>query len=118
MSSGGALPDLSTILSRVTENPQAMNMLSSLLGGAGSAEKPPKEESEVPAKESIADAKESVPAISAMKPRGSRRGEDKRRLLLALKPFLSPGRQSALDTLLLVLEATSLLSFGKEPPCT
>ena len=118
MSSGGALPDLSTILSRVTENPQAMSMLSSLLGGVGGTEKPQKEQGAEPAKETVADAKESVPAISAIRPRGSRRGEDKRRLLLALKPFLSPGRQSALDTLLLVLEATSLLSFGKEPPCT
>lgn len=115
MSNGGTLPDLSTILSRVTENPQAMSMLSSLLGGMGDTENTQKKE---PSKEDKTDTEESAPILSTVKPRGNRRGEDKRRLLLALKPFLSPARQSALDTLLLVLEATSLLSFGKEPPCT
>ena len=48
MSEGG-LPDLSGILARVTENPQAMSMLSSLLGGMGekSPKEPPPDESDV-----------------------------------------------------------------------
>ena len=116
--SGSSLPDLSTILSRVTENPQAMSMLSSLLGGMSQAdqvEKAKKEETDTKAE---AESKESAPAMLAVKPRGNRKTEEKKRLLLALKPFLSPQRQAALETLVLVLEATSLLSFGKEPPCT
>lgn len=111
--SEGGLPDLSGILSRVTENPQAMSMLSSLLGGM--VEKPPKVDT--PPKQDKEEEKEATPVFL---PKHERRGrhEDRRRLLLALKPFLTKERQRALETLLPVLEAIDLLSFGKEPPCT
>lgn len=120
MSEGERLPDLSTIIARVSENPQAMSMLSSLLGG----EPPPV--GEVPrtdapqGTEKAENAEEaSVTALAPTAKEGrSRRHEERRRLLTALKPFLSKERQNALETLLLVWEATALLAPRKEPPCT
>ena len=109
MSEQGGFPDLSGILSRVTENPQAMSMLASLLGGATKKEEPREDPRE----------KEDCQVISSpmpSKPHG-KRDEDRRRLLLALKPFLSRERCQVLETLLLVLDAISLLPKGKEPPC-
>ncbi len=121
---GGGLPDLSTILSRVSENPQAMAMLSSLLGDVKEAptekeshkEEPLKEEGE--SKKDPPDAKEAMSLPIPLHRGKGGKHEDRRRLLIALKPFLSAERRQALETLLLVLEATSLFSFGKEPPCT
>ena len=113
MSDGGGLPDLSGILARVTENPQAMSMLSSLLSGMGE-----KSEKEPPPNKP--ESKEREEVRPAFMPQHARHGkhEDKRRLLLALKPFLTPERQKALDMLLPLLEAISLFIPGKEPPCT
>lgn len=110
MNENGAVPDLSNILARVTENPQAMSMLASLLSGTpkktSQEEKPPQtEEPEV------------LPALIQQTTHKSKRDEDRRRLLLALKPFLSKERCQVLETLLLVLDAISLLPKGKEPPC-
>lgn len=122
MSDGGGIPDLSTILSRVTENPQAMSMLSSLLGGMGKPSEPSptragKEQGE--GGEPSDEATETpVLAMGHPPPKGGGRREEKRRLLLALKPFLSRERRGALEALLLVLDATALFAPGKEPPCT
>ena len=112
MSDSGGLPDLSGILARVTENPQAMSMLSSLLGGAGES---PKKEND--SEESKQEKEDAAPVFMPKHGRGGKH-EDKRRLLLALKPFLSPERQRALDMLLPLLEAITLFMPGKEPPCT
>ena len=116
MSDSGGLPDLSGILSRVTENPQAMSMLASLLGGMG--EKPPAEKEPPKASHEASVASDEKPIILPSPPRKGRKEEERRRLLIALKPFLSPERQRALDTLLPILEALSLLMPRKEPPCT
>ena len=111
----GGFPDLSGILARVSENPQAMSMLSSLLGGM--SESPPSAE-EKRESEKREEAKD-VPAFMPSKPHsGGKAHEERRRLLLALKPFLSRERRQALETLLVVLDAISLLPLGKEPPCT
>ncbi|MBE6655346.1 MAG: hypothetical protein E7609_00550 [Ruminococcaceae bacterium] len=114
MSDSGGFPDLAGILARVTENPQAMSMLSSLLGGT--PEKPPHTEQDK--EEFKEETKDSVPALASPKPRKGGRQEERRCLLLALKPFLSRERCQALETLLIVLDAIALLPFGKEPPCT
>ena len=110
MSENGALPDLSGILARVTENPQAMSMLASLLGGASKKDVT----EEQPSK---AEEPEVLPALMPQRAPKSKRDEDRRRLLIALKPFLSRERCQVLETLLLVLDAISLLPKGKEPPC-
>lgn len=112
MSDSGGLPDLSGILARVTENPQAMSMLSSLLGGMAEST-----ETENDPKEKKEEKRDAAPVFMPKHGRGGKH-EDKRRLLLALKPFLSPERQRALDMLIPLLEAITLLMPGKEPPCT
>jgi len=111
VSEGGGIPDLSGILARVTENPQAMSMLASLLGGSSKQERHEEEP------HTRGDG-ELLPALPPPKGQKSRRDEDRRRLLLALKPFLSKERCQVLETLLIVLDAISLLPRGKEPPCT
>ena len=107
--------NFSDILSRVTENPQAMAMLSSLLGG--SMPFSPKEAEAPPPKK-----EETVETVSVLAkphiPHKDEKAEQRRRLLVALKPFLSKERGQALETLLVVLDAISLLPRGKEPPCT
>ena len=110
MSEGGGIPDLSGILARVAENPQAMSMLASLLGGA-----PKKDFSEDATPKT--EEKDLLPAFIPQKSQKSKKDEDRRRLLLALKPFLSRERCQVLEALLLVLDTISLLPRGKEPPC-
>ena len=109
MSDGGNIPDLSGILARVTENPQALSMLASLLGGLSKKENA-EEHAHKP------EDGDLLPALMPQKQK-SRKEEDRRRLLLALKPFLSRERCQVLETLILVLDAISLLPKGKEPPC-
>lgn len=115
MSDTGGFPDLTGLLARVTENPQAISMLSSLLGGSVASKPSQKEEKEEPPQKEECDA---IPVIAPPKRHTKGRQEDRRRLLIALKPFLSKERCQALDTLLIVLDAISLLPSGKEPPCT
>ena len=118
MNDGGGLPDLSGLLSRVTENPQAMSMLGSLLGGM-SAKPPPSPPPEEPPKEdSAAEEPREKPVFSTLPPHRGGKQEERRRLLLAIRPFLSPERRRALETLLPILEALALLLPRKEPPCT
>lgn len=114
MSDTGGLPDLAGLLTRVSENPQAMSMLSSILGGM-TAKPPPEEKKEETPKSEECD---SVPVLVQPKRHTKTKQEERRRLLVALKPFLSKERCQALETLLIVLDAISLLPSGKEPPCT
>ena len=115
MNAQGGIPDLSSLFSRVTENPQALTMLSSLLGG-GMKNTSAKEEDEQ--KNASEEEKKAMPVFLAQEGRQNHRHEDKRRLLLALKPFLSQERRQALETILVVLDAISMLPQRKEPPCT
>lgn len=109
-----SLPDLSDIISTVSANPKALAMLSSLLGGA-SAEKSHTNEG----CEECTEKQEVPPCLpTPVKGKKNDKNEDRRRLLTALKPFLSPERRQAVTTLLLILDGLSLLSAGKEPPCT
>ena len=116
MSEQGSFPDLSSIISRVTENPQALAMLSSLLGG-GNREMHPKEEAP-PQSNADPCEKNELPVCITKEEKPNRRHEDKRRLLLALKPFLTHERRQALDTILIVWDALAMLPQRKEPPCT
>ena len=110
-----SLPDLSEIIGAISGNPKALAMLSSLLGGI-ETEKSTVEEKDTERKANNESPTPRLPAPIKGTPRG--KNEDRRRLLMALKPFLSHERCQAVDTLLLVLEGLSLLSMGKEPPCT
>ena len=114
MSETGSL-GISEILSRVTENPQAMSMLSSLLGGVASSHSESSPSGQEKERESVGVAPVLTRAQSTHR---DGKAEERRRLLLALKPFLSKEREQALETLITVLDAISLLPRGKEPPCT
>lgn len=93
-------PDLSGILSQISSNPNAMAMLSSLLGNMSPPPKKRAEEND--------DCEREI-----LLPKPSSSFEDRRRLLLALKPFLSPERCQTVDLLLMILEAASAFQKGK-----
>ena len=103
---GTPLPDLSGILSKIMSNPEAMTMLSSLLGNQ-STKSAPKEKKENEREPAIASILPPTPAKAS--PR-----EERRRLLLALKPFLSKERCEAIDRILMITDALSLLQTEKK----
>lgn len=84
-------PDLSQMLSQIMANPKAVSMLSGLLGGT-SLHAPGSE------------AEHPVP-----RPPVSPRDEDRRRLLLALKPYVNKERRHAIDKILMITDALALL---------
>lgn len=97
-------PDLSGILSQISSNPKALSMLSTLLGNMGNAHQ--KAETE-------ARAEPSDAALTVLQPPKRCGFEERKRLLLALKPFLPPERCQTVDLLLMVVEAFSALRQGK-----
>lgn len=98
------MPDLSSLLGKIMENPSALSMLTDALGGAikGPSEK---------RVEAAPGENDSVAALARPAPSAAKdpRQEDRRRLLCALKPFLSPERGEALDRILKASELLSLL---------
>ena len=94
---GAQVPDLSHMLSQIMENPRALSMLTSLLGNATAGGTKPS-----------ADTTTEKPPIPLSKPT-STADENRRRLLMALKPFVSQGRRHAIDKILMITEALSLL---------
>lgn len=103
---GTPMPDLSGMLSKVMTNPDAVAMLSSLLGN-----QMPKMKDEEK-KEDVAEEKEVI-ALPAPRAKENSTREKRRRLLLALKPFLSSERASAIDRILMITDALSLLQNEK-----
>lgn len=99
------MPDLSGMLSKVMANPDAVAMLSSLLGN-----QMPKMKDEE--KKEDAEEKEVI-ALPAPRAKENSTREKRRRLLLALKPFLSSERASAIDRILMITDALSLLQNEK-----
>lgn len=96
-------PDLSGILSQISSNPKALSMLSALLSGMGNAPKP-----------KDADCHDqNTSELAVLKPHRNTSFEDRKCLLQALKPFLSPERCQTVDMLLMVLEAFSVFQKGK-----
>ncbi len=99
-------PDLSGLLSKVMSNPNAMHMLSSLLGGTPGEKHEEKQDvppCECKTEEKLLPSCHKEPSLK----------EKRRQLLLALKPFLSQERQQALDRILMISEALSLLQSEK-----
>ena len=125
-------PDLSSALEKILANPELISMVASTLGAPPSAP-PQKEEvasNDAPPepKEETEDASASIPAgiserISSLAPLlssltggkgkdGSHRGgkEDHRACLLrALKPYLNPSRQEAIDYMIRLSELSEVL---------
>ena len=95
------MPDLSGLLSGLLKNPEALSMLSSLLGQMP----PPKPPSH----------QEKPPSLPANALTSSPKQENARKALLcALKPFLSPERQRAIDLVLMLQDTMELFRKDKE----
>lgn len=94
-------PDLSALLSGLTGNPQAMAMLSSLLG---SMQAPPGNAEEA----HNAASEEKRPQTPPCREKGSPAEQNRRRLLLALKPYMSPARCQAIDRILMITDAIAM----------
>lgn len=97
----GSVPDLSGMLGALLANPQAISLVSSLLGGAlkgaGETEKPPPPPP---------CAEHEMPPLLPPVPKKS---DPRTGLLDALRPYLSPARCEMVDTLLRILELLALL---------
>ena len=107
-------PDLSALLGSVLSNPNAMAMLSSLLGGVRS------ESPAVPEEAKKSEAEQAIPALLSLG--GGKRAADRREnrdkaLLCALKPYLSPPRRELVDRLIGILYVIELAGplLGIEP---
>lgn len=92
--SEGSSPDLSRIINIIMENPRLIEEISALAkasdeGGSASVSEPPREEVRA---EPVA-AQKSEPRVGT-----GRRGE----LLGALKPYLSPERAKAIDSMMTI----------------
>ena len=103
---GAPMPDLSGILSKVMAHPEALSMLSSLLGGGG---KPPPKEEHCEKREECDRECECAVVLPEKRCKKDSIREERRRLLLALKPFLSKEKQSAVERMIRMLELTDVI---------
>lgn len=135
MSDEQRMPDLSQLLSGVMANPQALSMLSSLLGNMGKSVPPPMSEAcredppengncrcpndeECPMRKGCpahshkpcCEERESALLPSCQKSAA----ENRKRLLEALKPYLSAERCRALERILTIAEALNALRSSKQ----
>ncbi len=108
---GTPMPDLSGILSKVMANPEALSMLSSLLGGVP---KPPSKEEHCEKREECDRECECAVVLPEKRCKKDSIREERRRLLLALKPFLSKERCEAIDRIILITDTLSLLQTEKK----
>lgn len=108
---------LGQMLSAVMENPDALAMLTRLLGGAGETEvtEAPTQEEAAPTPD---EAGEATP-VGLFSHGHSRRGSSRRELFLAMRPYLSKRRCASVDRMLRamelyeIIEETQLLKGGK-----
>ena len=92
-------PDISKVISVIMQNPALIEEISSLMGKAG--ETGAKKESEKPEPEPQSEA-ECV--IATPEIREGARGADRKRLLGALKPYVSKERAKAIDSMISISE--------------
>ena len=91
MSEPNAMPDLSGIIEKIASNPAALSMLTTLLGRTQ-------------------ETKPSAPAPTALLSEAKHTAKDERiALLMALKPFLSKEKQSAVERMIRMLELTVVI---------
>ena len=97
MSDADKTPDISKIISVLMENPDIIEKISSL-AKTDNRESPSREES--------AEKEKSAPAVSVMSEEedGAMRRERRSRLLCAIKPYLEPRRQEAIDSMIAIAE--------------
>ena len=127
------MPDLSGLLGALLSNPSALATVINLFSGLGGQKEAPCASEEVPCPPPCpedcppphpdekacglphpppcreeCDGKPPPPCPPCPLPRKKRRCDERRALLFALRPFLSEGRQGALDSILSVLEILEL----------
>ena len=111
----GEAPDLSGILGSLLSNPAALSSIAELLGGLRpqAAEVSPGEETATASAESPrGEESAAAAALPTLLPQG-RHGE-RRVLLSALGPYLSPRRRRTLDGAIRLLEIVELFRDGRE----
>ncbi len=106
--------NLAPLLEKLGQNPAAVSMLQSLIGGLGGGQSAPEnlphgdtEAAESEHREDDPREGESVPAISFSPPPappGYGHGKGRREVLLSLRPFLSEKRCATVDRVLRALE--------------
>ena len=99
-------PDISRVISVIMEHPELVAQISSLLSSSPESETEP---TEVPVKET---EPHTEPAEEASLPTRVSDGSPRRHLLLAIKPYLSEKRSSAIDTMLTVSEILDKMRRG------
>ena len=100
---------LSEMLSRITEDPKANQMLSQILGGMGAAEA---EETPMPQVEAQppSDKAEPANALPFSLPSGAlSHGKGRRGVLNALRPYLSQRRCASLDRMIRAMELYEII---------
>lgn len=112
----GEAPDLSGILGSLLSNPAALSSIAELLGGLrpqAAVEVSPGEETATASAESPrGEESAAAAALPTLLPQG-RHGE-RRVLLAALGPYLSPRRRRTLDGAIRLLEIVELFRDGRE----
>ena len=108
-------PDLSAAIERLMANPELISTVASVLGGGKpfspkEAVPPPSELEQPPATPTSTESKKEVPPdlqglVATLSPflsgaGGEKKDDPRARLLRALKPYVSPARQEAIDTML------------------
>ncbi len=98
-------PDISGMLSTILQNPNAKNTLMSLLGSG---------EEEVSEAPPPAEPEETEAVYAQLEaPAGHRHGSERKKLLLALRPYLGTRRSHALDRLIRAMELFDLIENTK-----
>ena len=92
-------PDISKVISVIMQNPALIEEISSLLGKASEEAPPPEPKSEV-----VKEVEEAAPTASIPEIQGGTRGADRKRLLGALKPYVSKERAKAIDSMISIAE--------------
>ena len=109
------IPNLSGAIDQIMAHPEWISMVASALGKASPEEEktePPKKE-EAPSSEPSADALASLTPVlaklSQIKNPLPREKSPRADLLCALKPYLSPGRQEAIDYMIRISQISDLM---------
>ncbi len=101
---------LSEMLSRITEDPKAVQMLSQILGGMGATESEEAEAPSLPEAQPQSDKAEPAVSLPFSLPSGTlSHGKGRRGVLNALRPYLSQRRCASLDRMIRAMELYEII---------